>query len=232
MTNKIYLSVCLVATLAVLTTSCKKTKTEIQTNTIHDTVQVRSVDTTLAMATAGWTLYSHDLQMIVPAGPTTFFTTAEGLKFIAQGVRRGARLQTKNELGFYGKTIYVKWKATGGGQFAQVVIQVKYDPTTYDALPPIQGADFTNFTLTSPFNGYPVVQSDTWYYTRIRHITGTDNFQVVTSTGNYDNSGGTMFQSLTVPVYTTHGYLAIRLGDNYAGSGATLTLGEYRIKSN
>jgi len=210
-----------------ITTSCKKTVTVVKT--VTDTVAVSSKDTTFAMDVSGWDLYSHNTLSLVSSNATTYFNTSEGIKFFAQGIRKGARLQTKSEVGFKNKTIYYKWKANNGGQFVAFVLQLKYDPTTYDAtVPPIQGADFSNFSFLNPVNGSFVIQNDVWYYTRIKPVSGTDNFIVTTCINNYDNKGGTPILTSLVPVYTKSGYISLRLGDNFSAT-AYAVLGECKI---
>jgi hypothetical protein len=228
-----------VAGVSMFSMSCNKTITETKlvtdTLVVHkqDTLVVNSKDTSIAMDIAAWDCYSHNTTSLVAPGASTYFNTEEGIKVIGQGVRRGTRLQTKKELGFKDKTIYYKWKGYGGGQFAAFVVQVKYDPLSYDATnPPLQGEDFGNFSVGGSFNNSFLIQEDTWYYTRIKAITGTDNYEVTTALGNYSNNGGTTVKTETVAIYTKSGYLAIRIGDNYAGSNSYVVLGECKVASN
>jgi hypothetical protein len=55
---------------------------------------------------------------------------------------------------------------------------------------------------------------------------------VVTATGNYNNKSGTQVATKTIPIYTKHGYPAIRLGNPYAGSAANAVLGECKVTDN
>jgi len=238
MKNVLFLPVAVVL-FVFLSVSCQKTIREVEivndTLIVHtiDTLVIHSKDTTLAMDANLWNCYSHNTSTIVSPGPTTFFNTSEGIKFIGQGIRRGTRLQTKQEIGFKDKTIYYKWKGTGGGQFAGFVLQAKYDPLTYDATnPPLQGADFANYSVGNSVDYALLVQENVWYYTRIKSIVGTDNYEVTTATGNYGNKGGTTIQTVVVPVYTKSGYIAIRIGDNFGGSNSYAVLGECKISSN
>src|SRR5947209_5002787 len=179
-----------------------------------------------------WNLYSTASNSYLSPGPTTYLNTAKGVKFFTQAYRSGIRLETKAEVGIKGKTIYYKWKANGLGQFAGFVPQIKYNPVTADATaPPIQGVDFSNFCTGNAFTGFTLIQDDTWYYTRVRAIAGTDNYQIITASGNYDNNGGNVILNQILPVYTKNGYLAIRIGDNYS-TNAYAVLGECKIASN
>jgi hypothetical protein len=117
------------------------------------------------------------------------------------------------------------------GQFAEFLIQLKYDPNKGDSFPPIQNVDFPDFTVNNTINGSTLVQNEVWNYTRIKAISGTDNYQIITATGNYDNNGGTIIANKTIPVYTKHGCLGIRIGDTFA-SNTYCVLAEFQIASN
>ncbi len=219
----------LVIAVSLTTTSCSKDTT---TNTVIDTVLVRSVDTVLPMNAKSWNLYSFQTNTLVDSGATTYYTTSEGIKFKGQAYRLGSRIQTKVELGIYSKTLYYKWKANGGGLFSDMVAQLKYDPFSNDGSPAIQGVDLTDFSLNNTFAGSTLIQPDVWYYTRVVPVAGTDNYQVITATGNYNNQGGTVLLTKTYPIYTKSGYIALRMGDPYGGTNAYVVLGECKIASN
>ena len=208
--------------------SCTKTKTETVTNT----VQVRAVDTSMVMDSKNWNLFSYLTLSLRDSGASTYYTTAEGVRFIGQASRYGSRIQTKTEFGFHGKTLYFKWKGGGGGQFAGFVPQIKYDILSTDGAPQIQGVDLSIFSLPTTTAGSTVIQENTWYYTRVAPVTGTDNYLVTTATGNYSNLGGAVVLTKTLPIYTKSGYLALRIGDTFAGSGSYAILGECKIASN
>jgi hypothetical protein len=78
---------------------------------------------------------------------STYTNTVEGIKFFAQSPRSGVRLQVKNEVGFKDKTLLYKWKATGGGLFTDLVLSVKYVPTTGNGDPAIQGVDLEEYSI-------------------------------------------------------------------------------------
>ena len=202
------------------------------TNTIKDTVLVRAVDTTFPMNAKSWNCFSYQTMNLIDSGATRYFTTAEGVKFMGQAYRLGARLQIKSELGFHNKVVYFKWKVFGGGQFAYLVPQVKYDPLTNDGLPLIQGVDLGFFSTGNSFNGSILIQENVWYYTRLVPVSGSDTYQVFTATGNYNNLGGTTISSTNVQIYTKAGYIALRMSDNYASTAAYGILGECKIAAN
>lgn len=223
--------------LGTTTTSCTK---DPETITIRDTVTVtvnvpvKSIDTVFKMNAMSWRGFSFATEAKVDSGATTYLTTAEGVKAFGQSYRHGIRLQTVGEVGFVNKTIYWKWKVFGNGQFTDILPQIKYDPTTLDSKPPIQGVDLDYFHVTSsPSSSYwTAISENTWYYTRMSPVAGTDNYTVVTSTGNYSNQGGTAISTKTVPVYTKNGYISMRIGDAYGGTNAYFVLAECKIASN
>ena len=223
---KILASVFILAIFVLATTSsCKKTVTK----TVTDTVQVRAVDTTFVMNAQSWNAFSYLTLALLDSGASTYQTTAEGVKMVGQSPRYGARLQTKSEFGFYNKVVYFKWKGSGGGQFAAFVPQIKYDILSNDSDPQIQGVDLAFFSVSGTATGSTLVQENTWYYTRMVPVAGTDTYQVITSTGNYNNAGGTVINTRNVPLYTKSGYLALRIGDPFGGTNAYCIFGECKI---
>jgi len=210
--------------------SCKKTVTV--TNTIKDTVLVKAVDTTFQMNAKSWNCYSYQTNTLIDSGATRYFTTAEGVKFMGQGYRLGARLQIKSELGFFNKVVYFKWKAYGAGQFAYLAVQIKYDPLSNDGTPAVQGVDLGTFSVANTFGGSVLIQDNVWYYTRLVPVSGSDTYQVITATGNYNNMGGTTISTTNAQVYTKAGYIALRVSDNYASTAAYAILGECKIAPN
>ncbi|ULQ54954.1 hypothetical protein KJS94_09915 [Flavihumibacter rivuli] len=230
--------VLLLSSLQFSTSSCTKeverdTVIQIERDTIVkiDTLQVKSIDTVFAMEVSTWDCFSYQNGGYLIPGPKTYFKTAEGIEFITQGANVGTRLQTKKEVGFENKNIYYKWKPKADGQFSNFVPQIKYDPVTGDGTPPIQSVDLHSFTTEFVWAGSTLVSNNNWYYTRVSHIKGTDNFRFVTSMSNYDNKGGTVIFEKTIPIYTKHGYIAIRMGDPYS-IFASCVLGECKIAAN
>jgi hypothetical protein len=228
--------------LSLISTSCVKTKFETKTDTLRlrdtltlrDTLLIAAKDTTFAMNADLWGCFGTSFNPageLLSAGSSIYFTTSEGIKVLSPTYRKFSRLQTKNVIGFKDKTIYYKWKVNGFGSFAAFVLQVKYDPLTIDGKPQIQGVDFGLFTVGNTFDGSKLVNNDVWYYSRIKPVAGSDNYQVITATTNYDNKGGTVISSTEVPVYTKWGYIALRLTDNY-NTNAYMVLGECKIASN
>jgi len=207
------------------TGSCKK-------DTVTNTVLVRAVDTNFVMNAKSWNCFSYLTLNLLDSGATKYFTTSEGVKFMGQSYRNGSRIQIKSEMGFYNKVVYFKWKGYGVGQFAAFVPQIKYDPLTNDSNPAIQGVDLGVFSVNGTFAGSTQIQDNVWYYTRMVPVAGSDNYQVITATNNYNNAGGTVILSTTIPVYTKAGYIALRMGDPYGSTTAYGVIGECRIAAN
>jgi hypothetical protein len=207
-------------------TSCTK---DGITLTVVDSVRIQAFDTSVPMIAKNWSLYSYQTLSLVDSGQQTYFTTNEGVKFKGQAYRLGARLQTKTEVAIYTKTLYCKWKGNNASMFGSFAPQLKYDPYTTDSSPAIQSVDFDFFCMGNSLTGFTLIQPDTWYYTRMVPVAGTYNYQIVTSSGNYNNLGGTVVSTKTVPVYTRVGYPAIRMGDPYAGVNSYMVVAECRI---
>ena len=191
-----------------------------------------AVDTTFVMNASSWNCFSYQTLNLIDPGRTKYFTTAQGVKFMGQAHRLGTRIQTKTDLNFCNKVVYFKWKGFGSGQYAGFVPQIKYDPFSNDGSPAIQGVDLGIFTVNTTFGGSVLIQENTWYYTRIVPISGSDNYHVITATGNYNNAGGTTISTTTIPIYRKNGYIAFRIGDPYGSTSAFGVLGECKIAAN
>lgn len=192
----------------------------------------KEADTVLTMNTSTWDYFSYKTLATVPSGATTYFNLNDTLTGLGQASRLGGRFQTKTQYDISGKVLYMKWKVSSGGQFAAIVPQIKYDPTTTDGLPPIQNVDLMYHSTVNSFNGSILVLENTWYYTRIVTQAESNNVVCTTATGNYSNQGGTVIGSSNTTVYTKCGYLAIRMGDCYAGINAKFMLAECKVMSN
>lgn len=235
--KNISIAAILLITIIAAISSCTKTVIETQTVTIRDTLTIKNtdtlevlaLDTNIVMNAKNWSGFSYETDKKVDSGTTTYYTTAEGIRFVAQNYRLGIRIQTKSEYGFRGKNVYMKWKAYNNNQFAAIVPQLKYDPTSADAVPFIQGLDLAYYSLNNTWQESILVQPNTWYYTRWVPVAGTDEYRIITSTGNYDNSGGTIVANKITIIYTKSGYLGLRIGDPFGGTGAYAVLAECRV---
>ncbi|MFT3911510.1 MAG: hypothetical protein QM737_18950 [Ferruginibacter sp.] len=220
-------------TLVIQFVSCTKKDTVTVTNTITKTDTVKcTTDTSILLSTSTWSYFSINTLSIVQPGPATYFNQNDTLIGLGQGYRLGGRLQTTKEFNISNKVLYYKWKVLSGGQFAGIVPQLKYDPNTTDSNPAIQNVDFITHSTTNSYNGSILVEENIWYYTRIASMAGTDNFECTTAVDNYSNLSGTIVGTTTIPVYTKSGYIAIRIGDCYAGTNSSILLAECKIQSN
>jgi hypothetical protein len=188
-------------------------------------------DANFRMNAASWRGYSYKTRTMIDSGATRYFTTPEGVKAVGQSYRLGIRLQTVSEINFANKFVYWKWKGNGGGSFASFVPQIKYDPTSSDGNPALMGVDLAIFHMNGPLDNSTMITEDTWYYTRMAPIAGTDNYEIVTSAGNYHNKGGTVISRKKIPVYTKSGYIGIRMGDCFGSTRACMVFGECRVAS-
>ena len=211
-------------------TSCTKKIETIKTVTITDTLNC-AVDTGFVLKTTNWSYFSYSTLAVVQPGTTTYYNQNEMLVGMGQNYRLGGRLQTTKEFNITGKVLYYKWKVQSGGQFAGIVPQLKYDPNTTDSDPSVQNVDFILHSTSSSYNGSIKVQDNTWYFTRIAAVPGTNNYECTTAINNYSNLSGNIIGSKTTPVYTKSGYVAIRMGDSFAGTGSNFTLAECKIAS-
>ncbi len=105
---------------------------------------------------------------------------------------------------------------------------LKYDAASFDFLPQSQGLYFDYFSSSFVYQGSVLINDDTWYYTRIKPITGTNLYESTTSTGNYENNGGIVISKRKVPVYTRSGYLSLVFLDNHSPN-AYAVFGECKI---
>jgi hypothetical protein len=217
--------------LIVIAPSCQKTNRGIEIEYRTDTVLSGAVkDTTFVMDTANWSAYSNVAGGLVSSGSSTYINTSEGIKFFGQERYTGLRLQTKNEVNFKDRVIYYKWKVNGMGDYSAILPSIKYDPLTSDDYNPIQGVFFGFFTTERPHLTSVLVDDEVWYYTRVAPVVGTDNYQSITSKGNYSNAGGTVIFTSIVPVYTKAGYISLILLNSFSPS-AYVILGECKILS-
>ncbi len=144
----------------------------------------------------------------------------EGLQVNGSGFRLGNSISSKNTYDFTDAVIYVKWKPHGAGSYMSVWFRV--DPLEISA---------GYFTTNHSWLNSTVLQDDTWYYSRFQ-FSGKTNCTTVTSTGNYDDSGGTVFFTNTQtisPNASLDNFMVFGFNDNYGGTSSSATLGEVKI---
>jgi hypothetical protein len=200
---------------------------EYRTDTIFSEI---FKDTTFVMDASNWNAFDYVTDTLINPGPTTYYNTAEGIRLDGQGQNKGLRLQTKSEMVIKDRTIYYKWKLHGLGGYSAAIPALKYNPLTNDGYySQNQGVFFSHLSTGGTLQGSTQVDNDVWYYTRVKAVRGTNNYEAVTASQNYDNAGGVVILTKTVPVYTKSGYLSFMLYDNAYGNAYAI-LGELKIR--
>jgi hypothetical protein len=149
---------------------------------------------------------------------------SDGLKIYGNGYRVGEEIHPvpTSQYPIANKTIYLKWKANGGGDFMGVGVTFYADTISW-----LWKGHPMNLTTHHSYDGSVVITEGLWYYTRV--VVTTNLATGTTATGNYDNYGGTVIQTLSIslmqPAMFTFG-----LWDTYAGTSPYAILGEARIE--
>ncbi|MBF0539558.1 MAG: glutamine synthetase, partial [Nitrospirae bacterium] len=153
--------------------------------------------------------------------------TSDGLQFNGYGYRVGADLVSKSTFNFIGSETYIKWKAHGAGYMGAIVGIANASTQNVRIYDAEKGT-----TTDHSYLGTTVISDDTWYYTRIKLNSDNTTYQSITATGNYDNSGGTLFitESGTITNQSDfqNGVIVAHLWDNYGGTASYMTLGEVK----
>ncbi len=171
------------------------------------------------------TEYPSVRQYLVPA-IGVYEKTAEGLKIFGPEYRGNKKIHPVpvSSYPIIGKTVYMKWKANGGGGFMGVGPFIVTDTTAMTA----PSAQMTNFTTSYSYAGSYLITNDMWYYSRM--VINTTSFSVTTATGNYDNQGGTLVQTQTGTLTPIYNVLMFGIWDTYSSTAAYAILGEARIE--
>ncbi|GEM_PF-1446802 len=187
--------------------------------------QTVSRSTFLPLEFANWKCYIGPRQQYVSPSLGVYEKVADGLKIYGSGYRGGALLHPTplSQYPIANKTIYIKWKANGGGDFMGCGPTIFTDSVTWTF--PYYPTNLT--THHSYLNSY-VITNDLWYYTRI--FLTTTSYTATTATGNYDNLGGAIVQTKTATLDRNYTSLGFGLWDTYAGTTPYAILGEARIQ--
>lgn len=172
-----------------------------------------------------WHCFTEPGVLLNPASGV-YESVTEGLKIYGHSYRGNERLVPVPTLHYpiMDKTIYVKWKANGGGGFMGVGFTLYTDSASW-GLP----FGIMNLTTDHSYNGSIVITNDTWYYTRI--VLTTSSCIVNTATGNFDNSGGTVIETQSSSINNTYAVFSFGLWDAYNSTSAYLVLAEAKIES-
>ena len=169
-----------------------------------------------------------------PTDPTRFFKTDSSVIGYCSTARQEYGLVSAQTYDLTGRTVYIKWRSTGAGQFSTVHLFVSRDglivpdnqfSNTPDRLPYYM----TNLSSVQTYNGSTVIADDAWYYTRIS-ITAT-NYSTVTASNDYDDKGGTVVESKNGPLLNSAiGTIGIYDLDPYGGPQCRKEIREVTIK--
>ncbi len=171
-------------------------------------------------------------------------SSSQGMVFSNTGYREGMQSLTRECFDMRNATIYIKWKANGPrGRYMGCGVGVGwpyinsrsttgiYCPASAGWTTPSHGSWFST---DHSWEGSLVVEDNTWYFTRIS-ISADRTARAVTSTGNYDDQGGTVFYSFSFDVSEEDwsrlscAGISATFVDNYGGTQSSVTIGEARI---
>jgi hypothetical protein len=239
----IFLVIGAFAFIASLSSSCKKTvfvhDTVVNTVIHRDTVVVPPPPTVynIPMDTLHWTLVqftSLTNASYFPTDPSKFFKTDSSVVGYCSSSRQEYGLVSAQTYDLNNRTVYIKWRSTGSGQFSTVHIFVSRDglivPDNQTSnLPARLPYYMTNLSSPVTFNASTVISEDTWYYTRIG--VSESAYSSVTATGNYDDAGGTVVETKNGPMLNSAiGTIGIYDLDPYAGPGCHKEIREAIVK--
>jgi len=153
--------------------------------------------------------------------------TSDGLHVYGSGYRQGCEALSKQYFNFSDSETYYKWKPMQDG-YTGLYLDIRYGDRIVDPLRVVWGP---YVTTNHQWGNSVVVNSSTWYYTRIK-INQNQTADIVTSTDNYDSLGGTSIESHIESISAeawnglTDGYLSFAVGDNYGGTSDSILMAE------
>ncbi|MBF0344255.1 MAG: VCBS repeat-containing protein [Nitrospirae bacterium] len=171
----------------------------------------------IPLTTENWLGYSQ-------YGTVDVAAVADGIQINGYGIRQGSLEKTKNTYDFTDSETYIKWKAHGAGYMKAVV-----------GIGNVASEVITNGNTTTDHSvgGSTLIVDDTWYYTRIKINSDNVTYKSITATNSYDNSGGTVFTSLTGSITTPssfqNGVIYASLAENDGGTASYMVIGEAKI---
>ncbi len=180
----------------------------------------------ISLDPADWVYYNHDGSSYVELDPLpdNRLESSNGeLVFYGHEYRGAFSTAPQVLFDFTNATLYAKWKANGpSGNYMGVGFLLAPSTTSLTGW---TGTQSTGFTTNNSFGGSVVVPDDTWIYTRVTF--DGDGFDAYHAWNDYDDAGGTLFDSETKTGLTS---LELRpvfnLSDNYGGTSARINVGE------
>jgi len=177
--------------------------------------------------TNNWIFYSYNDTSYLPPDSGRFEQTNQGLTFYGTGYRKGSYIHYTpfdkypiNE----NTVIYYKWLAHGPSGYYMAVGCALMTDTTSTAL------KTTHYTTDHSYLGSVVVNDDTWYFTKIEF--DNDSVYLTTSTGNYIDQGGTLFNQQNTFLDTSYYGIRFFIHDNYGDTNAYVKLADFKIQEN
>ena len=189
------------------------------------------VEAAISLSLGGWDWIDYSSLSAQYKNPAAGFfeNDSEGLRFFGDGYRSANYIHTDDPIDVTGKTLYIKWKATGAGTFMVM------GPALTWAVPPEPGPIWrlasAHFSTGWSYNGSIVVTDGTWCFTRATF--STTGVITTTATGNYDDQGGAVIDRSTqsAPDSLTSGRILFYMADAYGGTNSTTTIGEVRLQA-
>ena len=190
-------------------------------------VALGQADTTaLPLDTSHWEYLAYSAGgtqvAILPPAPGRMEVSSEGLRAYADTYRGSDAMRYATPVNVLNKTLYLKWKPNGAGQFMAM--------SPYLLASDNKGWQISSSYFTTNHSYFSILVPDNaWLYSRAV-VTGS-SMTAYTAQGNYDDLGGSVIDRNTVPlsgnVYDVRPVFGFN--DQYAGPAATLTIGESRI---
>jgi len=175
------------------------------------------------VSSANWICFTNSpARLIIEPSTGVYEDVEDGLKVYGSGNQydKAVQLMSNSQNSIMSKTIYLKWKANGNGNYVNVGIELY---TESDNL--ISAGRIINLSTKPSVSGSVLISDTIWYYTRISMLSG--NITSTTSTGNYDNSGG---EVISYSSLNLNGDIETYSFQIYADNSSYAILAESRIE--
>ena len=146
------------------------------------------------------------------------------------GLVFGGQVNSLPKFNFVDKIVYLKWRPHGAGAYMGINIYFH----TANSIPPPPNSNIWHvsssfFTTGHTFGGSITLQDNRWYYSRVVFTAST--MTAFTAQDNYDDAGGIVVDqnALILSPNSYDARVTFGISDQYASTGANLTIGEVRI---
>lgn len=187
-----------------------------------DSITFSVVSLAKSLDVSGWEcVTASSLSKVNPASGV-YENVSEGLKVYGDDnkLNKIIHLTSVAENPIENKTVYLKWKANGSGDFLAITVNLCEDTVNWASTKQI-----ANLTTSYSSNGSEVISDNVWYYTRF--LVTSNSVTSTTAKENYDNYGGTIVQSLSTDLSTSIKSFTFGIE---AAKSAYAILGEARIE--